>query len=122
MFDDCNYDDYYGRYVDWAAENGILRGYGQGKFGPHDPITREQMASILYRFAQFLGVQPEKLDESLGYADSGSISAWAHDAALFCQTTGLIRGVGNNSFAPKNTATRAEVATIIERFIAYVIA
>ena len=122
MFDDCNYDDYYGRYVDWAAENGILLGYGQGKFGPHDPITREQMASILYRFAQFLGVQPEKLDESLGYADSGSISAWAHDAALFCQTTGLIRGVGNNSFAPKNTATRAEVATIIERFIAYVIA
>ncbi len=55
-FEDCNYDMYYGKYVDWAVKEGIIHGNGDGKFGPDDLITREQMGAILYRFADYLGV------------------------------------------------------------------
>jgi len=60
-FTDCDYDAYYGKYVDWAVKNNIIGGYGNGLFGPDDSITREQMAAILYRFASFLGVLPDDI-------------------------------------------------------------
>jgi hypothetical protein len=116
-FTDCNYGDYYGKYVDWAAENGIVSGYGNGKFGPDDQITREQMAAILYRFADFLDVMPGDMDTALTYLDSATISSWAESAALYCQQTGIITGRDGGNFVPQGTATRAEVATILERFI-----
>ena len=65
-FTDCDYDDYYGKYVDWAAEESIIGGYGNGKFGPDDQVTREQMAAILYRFADFLGVLPGNMRNGNG--------------------------------------------------------
>lgn len=120
-FTDCDYDAYYGKYVDWAAENGIITGYGDGRFGPDDPITREQMAVILYRFASFLGVLPDNLDTILNYPDADNISEYAKMAALFCQTTGIIGGRTGGVFAPKETATRAEVAAIIQRFVEFVL-
>jgi|GEM_PF-1312371 len=116
-FTDCDYDDYYGKYVDWAAEESIIGGYGNGKFGPDDQVTREQMAAILYRFADFLGVLPGNMDTALTYPDARSISSWAKSAALYCQTTGIITGRDGGSFVPQGTATRAEVAAIIQRFI-----
>ncbi len=116
-FTDCDYDDYYGKYVDWAAQNGVILGYGNNKFGPNDQITREQMAAILYRFANFLGVLPSNMDTALTYPDAANISTWAGNAALYCQTTGIITGRGGGTFVPQGTATRAEVATILERFI-----
>ncbi len=120
-FTDCNYSDYYGNYVDWAAENKIINGYGSSKFGPNDQITREQMASILYRFADFLDVLPDDMDRELRYSDAESISPYAKDAAIYSQTTGAISGRGGDVFAPGETATRAEVATIIERFVGSVL-
>ncbi len=117
VFTDCDYDNYYGKYVDWVAENGIILGYGNGKFGPDDQITREQMAAILYRFADFLGVLPGDIDTALTYPDSAAISSWAENAALYCQTTGIITGRGEGNFIPHGTATRAEVAATLERFI-----
>ncbi|MEA4813321.1 MAG: S-layer homology domain-containing protein [Oscillospiraceae bacterium] len=116
-FTDCDYDDYYGKYVDWAAEEGVIGGYGNGEFGPDDPISREQMAAILYRFADFLSALPADTDSELSYPDAGSVSSWAQTAALYCQSTGIITGRDGGSFAPHGTATRAEVAVILERFI-----
>ena len=116
-FTDCNYDDYFGKYVDWASEKGIIVGYGKGKFGPNDMITREQMAAIIYRFADSLGILPKDLDDTLNYPDTGTISSWAETAALYCQSTDSVSGRTNGSFSPQETATRAEVATIIERFV-----
>lgn len=116
-FTDCDYDAYYGKYIAWAMENGIIGGYGNGKFGPNDQITREQMVSILFRFADFLGVIPANLDTVLDYPDADNISNYAKTAALYCQTTGIIAGRPGGVFAPQETATRAEVAAIIQRFV-----
>ncbi len=120
-FDDCNYNAYYGKYVDWAAENGIINGYGHRTFGPEDLITREQMATMLYRFAVMMGVVPQEMDTELTFADSGDVAAWAKTGILYCQSEGLISGIGNNIFAPQNTATRAQMATIIHNFIKVVV-
>ena len=120
-FTDCNYDAYYGKYIAWASESGIIGGYGNGRFGPDDQITREQMASILYRFADFLGILPGSMDTLLDYPDADSISGYAKTAALYCQTTGVIGGRTCGVFAPQETATRAEVATIIQRFVEMVV-
>ena len=120
-FTDCNYDAYYGNYVDWAAKEGIISGYGNSAFGPNDQITREQMAAILYRFADFVGVLPNNTNTTLRYSDAGSISDWAKNAALYCQRTSIITGRDGGSFVPRGTATRAEVAVILERFIKNVV-
>jgi hypothetical protein len=116
-FIDCNYDAYYGKYVDWAAENGILGDYGNGKFRPGNLVFREQMAAILYRFAEFLGVLPDDVDTELRYSDANSISGYAKNAALYCQTSGIITGRKGGSFAPQGTAARAEVVVILEWLI-----
>ncbi|NLO49281.1 MAG: S-layer homology domain-containing protein [Clostridiales bacterium] len=108
--------------ADWAAENGILDGYGNGKFGPDDPVTREQMAAIMYRFADFLGVLPDDMDTALNYPDAGTISSYAEKAALYCQSTGIITGRDDGRFVPQGTATRAEAAAIIQRFVESVLA
>lgn len=116
-FTDCDYNAYYGKYVDWAVKNNIIGGYGNGLFGPDDSITREQMAAILYRFASFLGVLPHDVGDTLKYTDANSISDYAKTAALYCQATGIIGGREGGVFAPRETATRAEVAAILQRFI-----
>jgi hypothetical protein len=116
-FDDCDYSAYYGKYVDWAAKEGIIGGDGNGEFGPDDRITREQMAAVLYRFANFLGVLPHDMDTELSYPDTGDISSWAVSAASYCQSTGIITGRDGGNFVPQGLATRAEVAVILERFI-----
>lgn len=115
-FSDCDAAAYYGKYVDWAAENDIIGGDGGG-FNPDGLIIREQMAAILLRFADYLGVLPEDLDTVLRYPDADSISGYAKDAALYCQTTGVITGRSGGMFAARETATRAEVAAIIQRFV-----
>lgn len=121
-FTDCEYDGYYEKYVNWAAESGIFGGYGNNLFGPGDSITREQMAAILYRFADFLNVLPDNMDTELNYPDADSISSYAKNAALYCQITGIITGRDGGNFVPQGKVTRAEVATIIQRFIESVMA
>ena len=116
-FTDVDYDGWYGKYVDWAADNSIITGIGDNLFKPDSNITRQEMAAILYRFADFLGALPSKTDTALTYPDAGTISSWAQSAALYCQTTGIITGRAGGSFVPQATATRAEVAAIIQRFI-----
>ena len=121
-FTDCDYDGWYGSYIDWCSENGIITGVGGGKFEPNRQVTRQEMAAMLYRFAKFMGVMATNLTGiQLNYPDTADIASWATEAATYCQSTGIIGGRDGGVFSPKGTATRAEVATIIERFIEQVV-
>jgi len=117
-FKDVAAGAYYENYVNWADKNGIMEGSGGGRFAPDRMITRGEMASVLYRFARFLELSGTDMTGiQLSYSDTSEISAWAIDAAKYCQETNLIAGRSNGKFASKETATRAEVATILQRFI-----
>ncbi|MEN6312746.1 MAG: InlB B-repeat-containing protein, partial [Clostridiaceae bacterium] len=117
-FTDADYNAYYGNYVEWAAENSIIAGVGGGKFEPDRMITREEMAVILHRFAEFLNTSAiESGAPQLSYPDASAISSWAADAARYCQQTAIISGRDGGNFVPKGTATRAEVAVILQRFV-----
>ena len=121
-FTDCNYEDYYGKYVDWAAKNGIIQGVGDGLFVPDRQVTRQEMAAMLYRFAEFAKLSAStSTGVTLSYSDASSIASWAQSAALYCQETGIITGRNGGSFAPAEMATRAEVAAIIQRFVELVL-
>lgn len=120
-FTDCDYAAYYGKYVDWAADNNIMGGVGDGSFDPSAPITREQIAVVLYRLADYLGALLDDAGDAPEYVDEASIPGYAKDAARFCRSTGIIGGRDGGVFAPKETATRAEVATMIERFVKVVL-
>lgn len=117
-FTDIDNDSYYAAYIDWASENNIISGIGGGLFKPDREITRQEMAAILYRFAEFLSVLPSGLEKTqLNYPDAAGISSWATEAAGYCQQTGIITGRLGGNFVPQGTATRAEVAAILQRFI-----
>ncbi len=118
VFTDSSYDSWYGRYIDWCAEMGIVQGVSASQFEPDRNVTREEMAAMLLRFAQLMKLSTElPSDAALSYSDSSSIAPWAKTAALYSQETGIITGRDGGSFAPKATATRAEVAVILKRFI-----
>ena len=101
----------------WAAANGIVNGYGDSLFGPNDPVTREQLAAILYRYAVYGGMTTVTLEENLGsFADTAQLSAYAIQAMNWAVGQGLINGSGSN-LVPKAQATRAQVAAIIHRYL-----
>ncbi len=116
-FDDVPADQWYSKAVSWAAANGIVGGYGDGKFGPNDPITREQMAVILYRYCSFKGYETSESADISRYDDAQSVNFWAREAMCWANGTGLIRGMTETTLAPQETATRAQVATILMRFV-----
>ena len=108
---------WYYNAVTWAQQNGIMGGYGDGKFGPNDPVTREQLAAILYRYAVYGGMTAVTLEENLGsFADTAQLSAYAIQAMNWAVGQGLINGSGSN-LVPKAQATRAQVAAIIHRYL-----
>ncbi|MDD6189680.1 MAG: S-layer homology domain-containing protein [Clostridiales bacterium] len=114
-FTDVSIDKWYGPYVAWAQDTGIVEGYENGTFKPESNITREQMALILMRYAEYVGASlPE--EEAAAFADEGKISSWALDAVLYAQRTGLINGKDGNKFDPLGTATRAEMCAVTSRF------
>lgn len=115
-FTDLASGAYYRQAVHWAAANGIVTGYGDGRFGPDDPITREQLAEILYRYARLLGMDLSIKANLTGYADYAAISAYALEALSWANGVGLMQGVGENRMSPGGFATRAEVATLLMRF------
>lgn len=115
-FQDVASGQYYTQAVSWASENGIVSGYGDGRFGPDDSITREQMAVILYRYAQYKGASTAGAGSLAGFADAGQVGSYAADAMSWAVSVGLINGVGNQTLAPRQSATRAQVAVILMRF------
>ena len=120
-FDDVSQDAYYAEAVRWAASEGIAGGYGNGLFGSDDPITREQMAAILYRFAQHMGYDVSIGEDTniLSYTDALDVSGYAVAALQWACGAGIIRGTGDGStLTPQGGATRAQAAVILTRFCA----
>jgi len=117
-FTDVKAGAYYEKAVIWAEKNGIVNGYGDGRFGPDDNITREQMAAILYRYSKFKGydVSVGENTNILSYKDALSISEYAVPAMQWACGAGLIRGDDTGSLLPVKNATRAESAAILHRF------
>lgn len=116
-FTDVPNGQWYTEAVNWAAVNDLVNGYGNSTFGPEDDITREQMAAILYRYAQFKGYDHTVQGDLSRFADGGQTSDWARDAVVWAVDKGLLTGKGGGLLDPKGTATRAEVATILMRFV-----
>lgn len=116
-FTDVAAGKWFAKAVAWAAANGIVNGYGSGLFGPNDPVTREQLAAILYRYAVYGGMTAVTLEENLGsFADTAQLSAYAIQAMNWAVGQGLFNGSGSN-LVPKAQATRAQVAAIIHRYL-----
>ena len=113
-FADVVANAWYADAVNWAAEKGYVSGVGDGKFAPDASVTREQMALILYRYAGSPDASGMAQKE---FADSSSVSAYAADAIRWAVHEGLISGMENNTLVPQGTATRAQVATILMRFV-----
>ena len=115
-FTDVADSAWYKTAVTWAASNSIVNGYGDGRFGPEDKVTREQLAAILYRYAQYKGMAAVTMEENLlAFADQAEISEYAVSAMNWAVGKGLISGLPNSILDPKGNATRAQAAAIIHR-------
>ena len=114
---DVDAGSWYAQAVDWAASEGIVSGYGDGSFGADDSITREQLAVMLYRYAQSAGYSTTQGGMSIWeYTDYDQISPYAREAMDWAVSAGLLSGTGNNTLEPGGTATRAQVAVILTNF------
>ena len=120
-FTDVKADAYYAPYVNWAAQNGIVEGVTATTFAPDTNINREQMAVIMANYAKKLGYDLPKTLQAVTFADNAQISSWAKNAVRAMQQAGILAGKNGNKFDPKGTATRAEVVTVLRRFVEIVI-
>ena len=111
-FTDTAADIWYSDAVVWASAQGLVNGYGDGTFGTNNPVSREQIAAILWRYAGSPDVQPGP-----AFADEDEISGYAMQAVDWAQGAGIINGRENNRFVPDGSATRAEVAAILMRYL-----
>ncbi len=116
-FTDVKADADYAPYVNWAVSKGIVDGTSDTTFSPDSSITREQMAVIMKNYAAKLGYAVPKTLEAATFADNENISSWAKKAVKSMQQAGVLAGKTNNRFDPKGTATRAEVAAVLRRFV-----
>ena len=114
-FSDVSAGQWFSNAIAWASANGVVNGYENGKFGPNDMITREQLAAVLYRFAQFKGYDVSVKGSLSNFSDSGSVSDWAQEAMQWAVGAGIING-DNGALKPAGNATRAEVAMMLMRF------
>ena len=114
-FSDVNSDAWYSDAVEWAKENGIVSGYDNGSFGPADPITRSQAAVILQNYAQFKGDETGSA-APLNFSDAASAPAWAENALSWAVERNILQG-DSSGLNPNGTANRAQIATIMMRYL-----
>jgi hypothetical protein len=112
-FSDVDTDAWYTNAVTWAAANGIVSGYGNGMFVPNDPITREQLAVMLWRYSG----SPAATNKELHFNDTDEISGFALDALRWAVENGILNGYGDGRLGPQGQATRAQVAQMLKNFI-----
>ncbi|MDR0469738.1 MAG: S-layer homology domain-containing protein [Peptococcaceae bacterium] len=117
LFADVAEEAYYYQAVNWAAANGVVNGYGDGRFGSEDVITREQLAAIMANYESFAAKIPLDTVSEKTFADADAISDWAKNPVDTLTRQGIIGGKPGNLFDPKGGATRAEFAAIMQRFI-----
>lgn len=107
--------------VTWANRSGVVTGYADGTFGPVDAVTREQMAAMLFRYAKVMGMDVTAKGDMSKFSDANDVSSWASEAMTWCVGVGLINGVADpatgTTLSPAKTASRAEVATIMQRMV-----
>ncbi len=115
-FKDVPAGAWYAKAVAWAAANEIVDGYSDTVFGPEDPVTREQLSAILYRYAKYKGYDVTRQAELSGYTDAGRVTGYAVDAVRWAVAEGLIAGVTETTLVPNGNSTRAQTATILMRF------
>lgn len=115
-FDDVAKEAWYNPAVSWAAEKGIVNGMGGGKFAPNLKITREQMAVMLNNYINYKAITLVTVSDN-SFVDEADISSWAKTAVDKMQSYGIVSGMGDNRFVPKDTANRAQVATIFANFV-----
>ena len=117
LFSDVGADAYYGEAVRWAAALGIVTGYSDGCFGPGDPITRQQMAVMLYRFARALGMETVQSGaDARGFDDFERVSAYAEEAIAWAADAAILRG-SDNRLMPQAPCTRAQMVTMLNRLL-----
>ncbi|MGI6585208.1 MAG: S-layer homology domain-containing protein [Lutisporaceae bacterium] len=117
-FTDVSKDAYYAPYVEWAAQNGIVAGVGNGQYAPEKVVSREEIAVILANFAEFTGIKLEETNTAAyAFADEAQISPWAKADVRTIQKAGIMSGKPGNCFDPKGKCTRAEISTILRRLI-----
>ena len=112
-FADVASNAWYANAVAWAAAKGVASGYGDGRFGPDDSITREQLAVMLWRYAG----SPAAQNTALSFRDAGEISGYARQAVQWAAENGIVSGYGENTFAPAAQATRAQAAQMLKNFL-----
>ncbi len=115
-FDDVEEDQWYTEAIRWAASEGIVVGYGDGTFGTEDDCTREQLAAILYRYAQSTGDDVVALKARMAYVDLDEVSDWASDAMRWTNAAGILQGKPGNILDPLGIVTRAETAVMLQRY------
>lgn len=116
-FADVAANDWYATAVNWAASVGVVNGYEDNTFRPNAPITREQMAAILYNYADYKGYDVSARADLSDYADAASISSWAEDVLAWANAEGLINGMTATTIDPQGATTRAQTAAMFERFL-----
>ena len=116
-FNDVAAGTWYTDAVNWAAANNIVNGVEGNNFDPTGSLTREQMATVLYRYAQYKGADVSASGDISGFVDSANVSSWAADAVKWAVGSGLVNGVEGNALAPQGTSTRAQAATVLMRFV-----
>ena len=116
-FIDVPVGQWYTDAVIWANDAKIVSGMGEGLFAPNMEITREQMVAMLYNYAKYKGYDVTASADLSTFADNASVSAWAQPAMQWAVAEGYISGMGDNQLAPQGTATRAEIASVIMRFM-----
>ena len=120
QFTDVDADSWYSNAVSWAAENSLVNGTGTG-FDPNDNVSREQIATILYRYAKILDLDTRSKGNLSKFGDGAGVSDWAQEAMAWAVDIGLFRGDENGNLNPGGEATRAEVATLLERLIKLIV-
>lgn len=121
-FTDVSAEQYYADAVEWAKENEITAGYGNGMFGPNDLLTREQMATFFYRYAEFKGYDVSASADLSDYTDLATVGSYAIDAFKWTNANGLIKGTTTTTLSPKGDATRGQLAVILHRFCENIVA
>ncbi len=116
IFTDVEDGKWYSEAIAWAAHNNIAEGYGNGKFGPEDMLTREQMVTILHRYAEFMKYDLSNNNELQGFRDMGDISPWALKGMQWAVGNGIVEGMGSDIISPNSGATRAQFAVMMQRF------
>ena len=115
-FADVAPGQYYTSAVIWATQNGIVSGYGNGYFGTNDIVSREQMATILFRYAKSKDYDTSLVKDIGGFTDSDQVASYAKRALQWAYANGIIGGTSETTLSPKGSATRSQVATILMRF------